>query len=295
MTVLRNSQQAGGIEKVLQGYFERGDRTLLVLTGVDVRDFLQRMSTNDLTTLDDGPVQTALTTEKGRMVDIVTVMKLEDKSVLLSGISGDQNKTVAWLERFIFMDDVSVRMASSEYRHIVFPEELPHPPPAGARQFRDAWGFHVILPKGSAGAYVAELNMKGVEHLSPGILETYRIMRGIPDWPSEVSIEYNPLEAGFTSAVSWTKGCYVGQEVIARLDTYKKLQRRLVNLLIHHNSSPRQNLYIGKELIGSITSVSLGFDGNHHALGYVRPAIADAKMGMDVGSPGSGITALIKE
>jgi folate-binding protein YgfZ len=125
-------------------------------------------------------------------------------------------------------------------------------------------------------------------------LEAYRVEKGIGDWPTEISGEYNPLESGLGDIVSWTKGCYVGQEVIARLDTYKKLQRVLVKLLIKGDCRPQLNLYLGAEPSGMITSVSPGKDGESHAMGYVKPAIVATNPVLEAGSPGSGINVFIK-
>jgi folate-binding protein YgfZ len=294
MTVSENSVRKAEGKIVRRGYFERKDRSLLVLRGADSRDFVQRMSTNDLSPLDRGPIQTVFTTEKGKIVDVVTVLNLGGDSVLLIGISRDEEGTKAWLEQFIIMDDVSIKSASGDYRHILlFDANFPQQP-SGSFQFRDEWGHHLVIASGFAGAYLGELQSAGYEPLGFGSLEGFRIEQGIPDWPSELSGEYNPLEARLNDTVSWTKGCYVGQEVIARLDTYKKLQRVLVKLVGDGNSKPQLNLYLGKDLVGMITSVSVEHEGEYHALGYVKPAVAETKTTLEAGVPGSGIKVFIK-
>ena len=62
-------------------------------------------------------------------------------------------------------------------------------------------------------------------------METRRILLGIPAPGHELTEDYNPLEAGLGEAVSFTKGCYVWQEVVARLNTYDTVSRRLVGLV----------------------------------------------------------------
>jgi folate-binding protein YgfZ len=62
------------------------------------------------------------------------------------------------------------------------------------------------------------------------MLEALRVAAGVPAWGRELSEEFNPWEAGLDAAVSLSKGCYVGQEIVARIHTYKKLQRRLTGL-----------------------------------------------------------------
>ncbi len=60
--------------------------------------------------------------------------------------------------------------------------------------------------------------------------EVYRIEQGIPVAPNELNDNYNPHESKLLNAVSFRKGCYIGQEVIARLETYEKVQKYLVGV-----------------------------------------------------------------
>ena len=60
--------------------------------------------------------------------------------------------------------------------------------------------------------------------------EALRVGLGAPSYDRELSEAYNPLETGLWGSISFTKGCYIGQEVIARLDTYQKVQKHLVSL-----------------------------------------------------------------
>lgn len=277
-------------------YFERKDRTLLIVRGSEGRDFIQRMSTNDVSGLGRAAVQTAFTTEKGKIIDVVTVLNLGSDSILLAGISGDQGGTKAWLERFIIMDDVSIHQASAEFRHFLLIDgDLPRPSLSGTYQFQDDWGLHLILPAAVTGAFLEQLTGEGYKLVGADSIENYRVTRGLPDWPSELSGEYNPLEARLGGAISWTKGCYVGQEVIARLDTFKKLQRVLVKLSLTGTSQSGLKLYLGENSVGIVTSVSAGSDGKHQAIGYVKPVLAVPHTVLEVGAPGSGFKAIVRE
>lgn len=280
------SDQIGKVANVPSGgFFERAGRTILNLRGADVKDFLQRMSTNDMSKVDTEPVRTALITEKAKIVDVVTVLKKEGQnSYLLCGVSTDPAITKSWLERFVIMDDVVVDDVTSEYRHLVHPGSVSRPEnPVGELHFVDAWGLHLIIPL-KAGA-------QDLGRTDTGQIEAYRVEKGIGDWPTELSAEYNPLEAGLGDIVSWTKGCYVGQEVIARLDTYKKLQKILVSLLLSGSCEAPSNLFRGTTIVGKLTSVSKDASDGHVGLGFVRPADASAKAAMKVGDPNSGIEA----
>jgi folate-binding protein YgfZ len=123
------------------------------------------------------------------------------------------------------------------------------------------------------------------------MFEEYRISNGIPAFPFELSTIYNPLEAGLNHLISWTKGCYVGQEVIARLDTYKKVQRKLVRFrLDNHPCALPAAIMSGAEEAGLLTSLSKtrgigGFAG----LGYLKTAHLKTLESLSISQAGQNI------
>jgi hypothetical protein len=89
--------------------------------------------------------------------------------------------------------------------------------------------------------------------------EAYRISKGIPMPGMELTERYNPYDINLRQFISYTKGCYTGQEVIARLDTYGKAHRRLVGLLFSQGSDPVDGgapVSVGGEEVGWVTSVT---------------------------------------
>ena len=78
----------------------------------------------------------------------------------------------------------------------------------------------------------------------------------MPDWGTEITQDYNPHEARLTHAISFTKDCYTGQEVIARLDTYEKVQKYLMIIELSEkiSSLPPLEVYIDEESVGHLTS-----------------------------------------
>ena len=108
--------------------------------------------------------------------------------------------------------------------------------------------------------------------------EAFRIAAGVPVYGKELGEEVNPLEAGLWDAVSFTKGCYVGQEVVARLNTYEKVKRYLAKLSFEDGPLPEAGTSLtveGKDA-GKLTSVSpVAESGRRAALGYVRKKYAE--------------------
>ena len=86
--------------------------------------------------------------------------------------------------------------------------------------------------------------------------EMVRVEQGVPRYGRELSEEFNPLEAGLLPSISFDKGCYIGQEVVVRLNTYDKVQKRLMGIAVDEGSpQPEQRLQVEEKDAGWITSV----------------------------------------
>lgn len=109
-----------------------------------------------------------------------------------------------------------------------------------------------------------------------------RIRAGIPRWGAEIDRDTIPLEAGMNDYVSTTKGCYTGQETIARIETYGQVARRISRMeSVGSRERPKLGvLYLGDREVGRVTSVTEGVDalGNWQALGMVQRAALDTRV-----------------
>jgi folate-binding protein YgfZ len=216
----------------------------LVLTGEDRVRFLHGMVTNDIETLAPGHgCHAAMLTTKGKMLADLIVYADEDALMLeLDGTLRDKIK--ATLDKHIIMDDVEVADRSDEVPALgVWGDDaagavaaavgldanvlaaLPnywHVRAGAARVARapelGLLGFHVF------GATVAG------EPLDEAELEERRIEAGTPRYGVDMGEDRLPIEAGISDAVSFTKGCYLGQEVIARATNLGHINRKLVGL-----------------------------------------------------------------
>ena len=231
-------------------------RGVLLLKGKDRYDFLQRMSTNDMGLLrSHGQARTIFANEKGRIVDWVWLVELNEATMLVSGYS-NADVLRDWIEKFLFVEDVHVIDISEHSRILLLigPEARHHleesipaiaVPGSGARSLLRGDGCDIVawldadwkLPGIIIGILgeSAEIERQLGRFLSSAdespegsqALESLRVESGIPSIGKELTDAVNPLEGGLQDSVSFTKGCYVGQEVIARIDTYHKLQRKL--------------------------------------------------------------------
>ena len=326
MTTNGNSQsevgKTGGLLFKRGGFFDRSACGRLELKGKDSLDLLHRISTNDLKGMGEGEILgTVLTTEKGRIVDYVKVLRLND-SLLLITSQGTGSRVKKWIDKFCVMEDVHVLDVTSStamYSMLLLEgnptiENLPEAASwqntfrkVGSPSFsyivaNDAdFGvglLHVIadLPYGER---VRELLKTLFEELDPDLFEVYRISRGMPAIEGELSEAFNPYEAGLGQAVSLTKGCYVGQEVLARITLHGMADRRILMGLLFKESAnvgeKRPTLFKNSQEVGWRTSSSSrSVNGQFLGLGIVTSSQVHAGDTVWVASPEVKIEATVQ-
>jgi folate-binding protein YgfZ len=286
----------------------------LRLWGSDALDFLNRISTNDLRGFSPGMgAGTVLTDEKGKMIDFLTIYVLkaeENYQEILALLSYEaMDKVKGWLNKLIIMDDVKFEDVSDEFvvlsiygtgasdlikrdfkvdhKHFLDISKMPaynfirgfigdaEVILARANEFMIS-GYNLIF-KNDFGVEIWKLLLnRGFVPIGNDVFEVLRIESGFPAYGKEITQEYNPLEANLGKFVSFSKGCYIGQEVLARIDSYNKLQRKLVGFVIEKGKTKSRVeegsiVCSGDEEIGKLTSVdfSYGFQ-KVIALGYVK-------------------------
>jgi folate-binding protein YgfZ len=311
------------------GVMDRSNFGRLRVTGAKRFDLLGRLTTNDLRGIAPGQgAQTCLLTDKGRILDDLRLYAGEDHYVLVTS-PGNQLRVKETIERLRFRDDVTIEDITPVTAMIsLFGPQSPHllegvthahglgalPPHHHAvvavdqRSFTAArtadvggGGFNLIVA-GEAAAQVWKTLLGrgdpyGVSPLGEEAYEMVRIETGLPRFGRELTEEYNPLEARLDAAISWTKGCYVGQEVIARLDSRQKISKLLVGLWLEPGPVPEAGSPIespdrpGSE-VGRLTSVSPSLDFRRViGLGYVRNERSNPGTLLVVASPEDRVNA----
>ncbi|MCK9410137.1 MAG: hypothetical protein WCX28_03470 [Bacteriovoracaceae bacterium] len=198
---------------------------ILSLTGSDSVDFLQRISTNDFANFSAGESQkTLFVSDKGRMIDAVWVIHRNDQLLVLTG-QGMGQTVQTFLEKYIIMDDVLVHDVSTQYKADLFFDQH-----SGYRI--EYFGIDAIIDIQENVVLKTPIAVT----IDPGY-ERWRIENGIPKAQKEIVQDFNPLELNLWNWISFTKGCYIGQEIIARLDTYHKIQRTLCSISSEHEFS----------------------------------------------------------
>ena len=286
------------------------------VTGRDRLDLLHRLSTNSLTPLRaGGVVSTVFVTDKGRVIDRVIVSARDDSLVLITS-PGSETHLNQWIEKYTITEDISFRMITDDTvmisligpRIISLLYELLDIPPGnntcvshgggGTQIFivhtRDSTSDIAHIITDDAGERrVADMlrSLPGARWIGRKAYEGFRIARGIPASPGELNDGYNPFECGLRESISFSKGCYIGQEVIARLDTYGKIRRHLTRV-VSPGELPRGvplPLFVDGAEAGTLTSMTeIPFDGKFLGLAIVRNDLAPGDM-LTAGKTGVGL------
>jgi len=181
-------------------------RAVINMVGPDARDFLQRMSTNDMGPLVLGQhVQTCFLNNKGRIFDYVTVVPRELNNYALVSSFAQASHLLDWLERFHFVEDFTLSIAPDRCEWLI------------ARRGQ----LENTLWRSRDFDFAMNVQTNDYPELDKTAWEFLRISALMPE-ESEVALALMPQNIGLGSLISESKGCYVGQEVVAKALTYQK-------------------------------------------------------------------------
>ena len=153
--------------------------------------------------------------------------------------------------------------------------------------------YDLLLPKEEAARLRSAVLASGAVAVGGEAWEAFRVARGVPVYGAEFGPATNPLESRLKWAISFNKGCYVGQEVVARLDTYRKVQRWLMAASLSGPARPGDPLLSDARRAGALTSVAEVPGGGHVALALVRRELAEQGRVLDVAD--GGVTATLSD
>ena len=216
-------------------------RAYVRVAGPDAEDYLQRMVSNDVAALGVGDECDALLlTAKARIIAPLRIMRRADEDflVLTEPELGETVRTQLLRTRFAAKAEIEAEQ-------------------------HESW---LVL----GGGEVIDEKPEG-DDASADDVERWRIESRIPKWGAELDDKILPAEAGLEQThISFTKGCYPGQEPIARQHYRGKVNRTLRVLDLEGEVMPGEELLLNDKIVGRITSTADGV-----ALGYVRTEVPD--------------------
>lgn len=224
----------------------------IILKGKDSLDFLQKMTTNDVRKLNkENFISTIFVNSHGKIIDEALVFLLKEHEVLLISKNPAKNYLSEWIETFHFTEDFIAEDADNFFVSVLITRSfLPDNIVKSALLF-EAEGLKVFLA-------VKEKPFSEPE-ISFDEWETLRIMGKFPSFPNEISQLYMPQNIGLGNQVALDKGCFIGQEVIAKAFTYQKNPASLFFIqtsLQNYEKLKKQPEIITKNYAGRLTSLS---------------------------------------
>ena len=289
------------------GLFDFSHRRKLVMTGEHRVRFLQGMVTNDVKNLTPGHgTYATILNAQGHILADLRIYCAEDR-FLIDTDADLRDKAMQSLKRYIIADRVALeplpvfalafqgpraRPLLEKTLHIDLPalEEFDHfssnyagfPVRVVRASSTGEEGYEVwVGEKGLAGVWGAACGQAPTYDMLPcgtEALETLRIEAGIPQYGAELAEDTLLLEAGLLNAVSFTKGCYLGQEIVERARSRGHVNWKLVGLTIDaaQPPAPGDKLVSGEKEIGEVTSACVSPTlGKTIALAYVRREVAE--------------------
>jgi tRNA-modifying protein YgfZ len=275
--------------------YDSSDWGKIIVSDRDRLRFLHNQSTADFEQRQAGEgCDTVFITSTARTIDLVTGLILDDEVLLIT--SPTRRKYLFdWLDRYIFfadrvkLKDVTDNLASftlmgAESSGILEKLGCPVNLPQSGHQLVNIGGIEVriaigtelglpgyrlICDRDKSADLQQVLTNLGAAIVDENAWECLRIEQGRPKPNAELTDDYNPLEVGLWDTISFTKGCYIGQETIARLNTYKGVKQYLWGIKLAEIVAVGTAITVGGEKVGVLTSCS-ETDAGVVGLSYVR-------------------------
>ena len=248
------------------GLVDRSERGKVLITGAEAAEFLQGQVTNDVEALRPGEgCYAAFLSHKGKMRGDLRLLRGEDLLLVdlePAALPGFLHLLVMYsIGREVRHEDVTAHRALLSVIGPQATASLDAEPPEREHAWvegehgmyvRTDLGIDVICPAEDAEGVQAAL---GIEEVSEDAAECVRIESGRPRFGFEMTSDTIPEEAGINDrAVSFTKGCYVGQETVARLHWKGKPNRHLRGLRLEEPAERGEQVMLGERAVGSVGS-----------------------------------------
>jgi len=269
------------------GLLDRTDRAWLAVNGPDAAEFLQGQVTNDTEELSSGSgVYAALLDRKGHLQADMRILRLADDSFLID----TESATGPALLKHLTMYKIGRKVDVEETERALFSLVGPGTPaviesaPGGENNFSEATiggagclvvatsvGLDVICDPADAEPVRAQLVADRAIPVSESAVEILRVERGRPRFGFDMGESNMPAEAGIVErAISFTKGCYIGQEPVARLHYKGRPNRHLRGLKPSGPVSTGDPVRLGERELGSVGTAVLSPASGRVALSILR-------------------------
>jgi folate-binding protein YgfZ len=291
------------------GVLDRSDRGKLLVTGSEAAEYLQGQLTNDIETLAPGEgCYAALLDRKGHMQADMRVLAVDEEKIWLDTEPEALAAAKRHLEMYKIGRDADVVDAGAERAivSLIGPRsaELSGSPPLSEHRHAEividgvecpavgtSFGIDLIPHADDRERLIAALATAGAPAVTPEAVEILRIESGTPRFGSEMDTATMPAEAGIVArTVSFSKGCYIGQETVARLHYKGKPNRHLRGLRLSAPTGPGTPLQLDEKEVGRLGGSCVSPVHGPIALAIVR---REAEPGAELRVGEDGVTARV--
>jgi folate-binding protein YgfZ len=266
----------------------RDELAFVRVSGRDAARLLQNVVTSDIDALAvrDGQYGLALT-PKGRPIADAWIVREADDAFACACETVAQDDLTAMLRRYRLASLADIAGVTGELTLL----ERPLAPPGEGWHAGPLGALLLATPEAAQVAWDAAI-AGGAVPIGAETRETLRIERGLPRFGIDFDESTLPAEAGVVGrAVSFTKGCYIGQEPIVRLAHRGHANRELRRLQLAESLQPPATLHQGEREVGRLTSSAGLPEGGAAALGYVRRTVADGALLVALDARGGRVAA----
>jgi folate-binding protein YgfZ len=277
------------------GFVELARWSSVTFTGADRQPFLNSFCTNDVKRLAPGQrCEAFVTNVKGKTIGYGLIDCRPDELVFIT-VPGQAAPLIAHFERYIIRDDVQLRDTSAERAYFYIGGPLPQDVTAATQRIEwDLLGTNAGALLESATEGVAPLRewLRG-QNLAPcgmAACDALRIEAGMPRFGLDFDDGNFPQEVGRDrQAVSFTKGCYLGQETVARIDALGHVNQRLVGVRFFNREVPERGLVLSRagKNVGRVTSAAYS--------PRLNAALALAMVRREANAPGTRLDSSLGE
>jgi len=291
------------------GLLDRSERGKLMIGGGEAAEYLQGQLTNDVEALSPGEGQyAALLDRKGHIQADMRVLRVSPEEIWVDTEPEALEPARRHLEMYKIGREVAIADLSAERAILsligprsvelagtaVLPEHACEAAGVGGIDYLavgTAAGIDLIVKAADAASLRDALAASGAVEVGPEAAEVARIEAGTPRFGAEMSAETMPAEAGIVErAVSFTKGCYIGQEPVARLHYKGRPNRHLRGLELSAPAAAGASLRLGEKEVGRIGSACVSPARGPIALAIVR---REAEPGAELAVGEDGVTARV--
>jgi len=238
-------------------YFDK-NHDIFSMVGEDAISFLDRMSTNNIFKIKSS--RTAITDNKGAIIDILSYKVIGDKNIIFVSDT-DNNRSIEYMKKYIIIDDVEINRIGELNKLVIFKNKaqpfqgLDKVTLSNQYENKNLIRYELFASEDEPKT-LDNINFKQISFNEKTTLDIH--MKYITF--NESMIKTNPLELGFKNIISFDKGCYVGQEVIARLYNYKKVSRTIVPFKTKSELKVNSKIIIDSKNIGNVLSIQKNSD-----------------------------------